>query len=471
MADEQHEFDDGFEVDETEQPAEGPEGKKKGRLKTAIAGSGRSLLLILALAVLLIGGGAYAIKKALTVGEPEAVARVQQAPDAKEAPTGEGANPRYAEKVREENRDRTERAKETGESSIPTLVDEVEVETTDTVQCDERCQEMQQTVRKAEQAAEQARQKAAMLEKRLQEQREAMNQDNIYTPDRIEYKGHLYMSREAEQQRLDGMKGEMDRIAAVMTGGPTHGYADTVSMETPANVRRPRDGGDRRPQTDDDRRDDAKAAPKEDDAPPLVDKASTLYATLDMTANSDVPGPIRATVQQGRFKGSRVLGNFQMQESYLVMRFTSLTTPEGTTYPINAIAVNPATRMTGMADVVDRHLFTKIAAIGGAAFLQGFGEAFQSSGNITVNPGGQTVTKTSALRTTEDKAIAALGQVGEAAAEFLKPYANRKTTVIKYADTGMALLFLDSVMPESNQEGGRRSASGVTGGTPGGRNG
>lgn len=171
-----------------------------------------------------------------------------------------------------------------------------------------------------------------------------------------------------------------------------------------------------------------------------------LYATLDVTANSDAPGPIVATLQDGPddLMGAKLVGSFTKANDFLVIQFNQVVLPRTKErVPIRAYAVDPALRQVSVVDEVDNHVLTKLAATFGAAWMQGIGEAYMQSGTITPIYGsqGDGVIKESSLNGGE-VALAGLGRVGEALGRMLEPYANRPSTVIKYADTPIGVLFL-----------------------------
>src|SRR3546814_12793566 len=56
------------------------------------------------------------------------------------------------------------------------------------------------------------------------------------------------------------------------------------------------------------------------DHPRLPLAGTIVYANMVSEANSDAPGPVLATVLQGDFAGSTLIGSFQEAESALVIR-------------------------------------------------------------------------------------------------------------------------------------------------------
>lgn len=474
-------FDDGYdlaEVDEQVDETGSTKRSKKDNLKKGLAGSGRTLVGIFAMAILAVIGGAVLVMNSLGGPAPSSQSDLREAPkDSDGAPTGEGADPRYQELVREENEGRMQRARESGESAMPTLVDDAVVE--DEIQvpgiddqpaeeaCSTKCQEMKAAQEEAEAARKQAEQQAASLRSQLDAMRQQQTEENGIRPNRIVYRDHLYLSQEAEQQRVDRMTGEMQQVAAVMTGNRTHGYAETADMgvnrDQSGNSQNGAGGQTGTEQTGQsgESGEGTQANEGGTNGSVIIPAGDIQYATLDLTANSDVPGPIRATIHGGEFDKSVLLGEFTREDKYLVMRFNSLTEPNNTRHSIDAIAVDDSTRTVGMADEVDRHLLLRYGTVFGTAFLQGVGQslstAIQGASSFGATPTGDGTTDTAAARREvienivkdyELHALSAMGQVGQKASEMAQPLMDKPPTVIKYADTGMAILFLDEVTAE-----------------------
>lgn len=467
------EFDDNYDIDEIE--ADPGKPSAKDNLKKGLSGSGKALMWTFVLVVVMLIVAGYFVVNATKGPERSSESSVSEAPkDAAGAPTGEGADPRYKELVEKENEQRISEAERTGRSAIPTLVDEGEEEDPDLAElngeedCSAECMEMRESVKAAEDAAAKAKAESERLRQQMADL-QAQDSGNAVQPDRIVYKDHLYLSQAAEESRVDRMVNEMRSVSHVVAGGSKMGWADSVSMGSGANGNQQdrNVGGSPQGQGDSEmmaRNEDERASGEFGDEKVIIPATSMPYATLDLTANSDVPGPIKATVQQGEYKGSEVLGSFTREGDYLVMKFNSMTTPAGKTYDINAIAVNPSTRMIGHADEVNRHLLLRFGAVFGSAFLEGVGSSLNSAIQGATSFGGSngTVVNTNGTSTQDSyearrevidqvvkdyelHALGAVGKVGEKAGQMAEPLIDKPPTVIKYADTGMALLFLDDV--------------------------
>ena len=414
---------------------QGPPRQRRG----ATAGSGRMLYIALGLAVVLIFIGiAWYASQVMSVTQQAPTTEVRHAPDAGVPATGVAADARFQQAIRERNIREREAARATGGTSIAAIVDEF-----DQVDCEE-CDDLRRDLERIQQEQRAAEQRARMAEQNLQAM-QAMLDD---VP-RLDYRWHedtLYMSDAYAAAERERLRDEMRRISDI-TDPRGHTFAGATPFQADGRLnpaQRVAMARFRDPEG-------AVAAPVAGASAtgavagdPLIPAATMLYATLDMTANSDVPGPLRVTIHGGEFRGWHMLGEFAVFEEYLVLQFNRIVSPDGQSAFTNAIAVDPQSRMAGMADVVNRRTFSRLAAVMGAAFLQGMGDATIASAEARIIA-GDNVETVSTLNSTSDRALAALGEVGRAASRMVEPYVNRPPTVIKYADTGVMLLFLEPV--------------------------
>lgn len=411
--------------------------EKKGKYSKALSGSGRMLTIIGS--VLLIGVviAMFTIRHLTSSDVGSAQAKVTRTPEIRATPTGEGADEEYQRMIREQNQQVVDEALRTGKSAIPTLVDGMSDEI-----CinDEEC--MAERTRLAAELEEAARREAKLQEdlERARTMLEASKNPPQVNRSYFEYDGHEFMTPEYREAELQRMRQEMQRIAAVHRPQGAGGFV--ASGYTPSRSESGIPSSTDNTGVHSERSEGTTAVGQAKRF--QINAGTVLYSTLDMEANSDVPGPLRATVQGGKYHGAHVLGNFTVSNDYLVMRFNQMVLPSGEHLQIDAVAIDPDRRLIGMADKVDRHYLQRFGALLGAAFLQGYGEAVIASREVT-RSSEYSEEVVSTIDTTKDQALAALSKVGDELANVVRPLANRPPTVIKYADTGMGLLFLNPV--------------------------
>lgn len=408
---------------------------EKKSLKNTLSGSGRMLTIIGGSVLVAVVVGMFTLNSFLSNQGPSAQARLQGAPESAGVPTGEGGDEEYQRLIAERNRIAEQRALTQGTSAFPTL--NAEGLQDDGEFCDLNCaNERARLERELAEAAERERQ----LQRDLENARlaAAQTQGAQGTRDYYEHNGFVYMSPEYQAQDRRRMREEMSRLAE--THRPrgaefvaTSGVINRVNQAATNAASSVNDGGLINAGG-------ASSLPQSF----LIDAGHVLYATLDMEANSDVPGPLRATIQGGEYNGARVLGEFKVSNDYLVISFSRMVLPTGEHLAIDAIGIDPDRRLIGMADRVDRHYLQRFGAVLGAAFLQGYGKAVLASREVQVGT-GDNAEIVSTIDTTKDKALAAMAEVGDELAGLVRPFASRPPTVIKYADTGMGLMFLSPV--------------------------
>lgn len=138
-----------------------------------------------------------------------------------------------------------------------------------------------------------------------------------------------------------------------------------------------------------------------------------IYAVMDNTAKSSIPGKVMATLLQAPFLKEKVIGSFTKPAgvNYLTIRFTTLVLPNGQTQAIDAYATSPNTTLPAMATSVNTHFFARAGAFLGATFLagvEGYGQALSEQGQ-TVSTGlfGTVTTMARALTPAQLMGIAA----------------------------------------------------------------
>lgn len=103
----------------------------------------------------------------------------------------------------------------------------------------------------------------------------------------------------------------------------------------------------------------------------LAQAGDVLYATMVTRVLSTAPGPVLAEMATGPFQGARLLGRFVQQDDRLLIAFTRLSLPDGRFADIEAVAIDPQTSLTTLADEVARHRLQRVALAFGTAFAGG----------------------------------------------------------------------------------------------------
>ena len=171
-----------------------------------------------------------------------------------------------------------------------------------------------------------------------------------------------------------------------------------------------------------------------------------LYAIIDTGVNSDVPSAVMASVAQGKYRNSRLIGSFQRHDERMVLAFSRLIQPDGHNLKIEAYAVDPSTSEASVASSVDTHFFSRWGGLIASAFLEGLGTAKRYSGaSSTVYGYGNNTSDQMVWNnySPEDQAWIAAGKVGEKASKIFEKNFDRPPTVYLESGSPVGILILN----------------------------
>ncbi|MFG6375856.1 MAG: DotG/IcmE/VirB10 family protein [Desulfovibrio sp.] len=171
-----------------------------------------------------------------------------------------------------------------------------------------------------------------------------------------------------------------------------------------------------------------------------------LYAVIDTGVNSDVPSAVMATVAQGKYRNSRLLGSFQRHDERMVLAFTRAILPTGSSVQLEAYAIDPNTSEASVASSVDTHFFSRWGGLVASAFLEGLGSAKRYSGASSTMYGyGNNASDQMVWGnySPEDQAWIAAGKVGEKASKIFEKNFDRPPTVRLESGTAVGILIIN----------------------------
>ncbi|MBR5949954.1 MAG: DotG/IcmE/VirB10 family protein [Actinomycetaceae bacterium] len=184
-----------------------------------------------------------------------------------------------------------------------------------------------------------------------------------------------------------------------------------------------------------------------------------LYATLDAEVDTDDGDLVLATIRGGKFDGRRVMGRVEKTNDNIRLHFDTMSGRKrgnrvSPSVPIDAIALRAEDAKQGVADIKDRHLISRLAAVAVTALLTGYGDAWgTTSGTTRILENGTVIT------TTEDPTNKRIRgnvarQLGTTLANEFSDEIHRQPTYKVMAGKGFVLLILQDL--DQSEMDGRR---------------
>lgn len=167
----------------------------------------------------------------------------------------------------------------------------------------------------------------------------------------------------------------------------------------------------------------------------------TFYSVLQIGVNTDEISPIRAVmVQKGPLEGAVLTGEPARTGEKAKLSFTDMSL-NGKSYKVTAIALDPDTYRSGLADGVDNHTFERYSKLMIASFVDGYSDALQDS-QTTTNTDGSSSTVNSALPNAGDQVKMGIGKMGEKFSPIFEKEFDRPPTVTVEPNKSIIVMFM-----------------------------
>lgn len=362
-------------------------------------------------------------------GEEESVMTSQtpSAPDMTQAPGTEAASPAYIDAIEDVNQSNLETAMREGESSIPIPI-EPPVGRVEVVEEEESEEDPLQRWRR-------------LQDERLQqeiESRQVIAPTSL--PEDNEQNEAVTAMAEAMQQQMQSVLERQNefKVNSISITSPDFLDEDEEAEEGSENGQ----GGL------------SEGGAEEEGVPEIVviPAGEIEYAQIITQANSDIPGPVLGQIVSGPLSGSRILGEFSVENDLISLQFNTVVV-DGISHDIDTIAIDPATTLPGMATSVNHRYLRRIVLPAAAAFIEGAAEAVADTGRTSVSVEGDVVAEETEetdlkeqIATGIEEAGAQLGEIIEEMNEDVEPL------VIIDAGTPMGLLFLQPMTRPMTEE-------------------
>lgn len=187
----------------------------------------------------------------------------------------------------------------------------------------------------------------------------------------------------------------------------------------------------------------------------VIKAGTVLFGVLDTGINSDQDSPILATIIQGELKGARLVGNFTRRDEKVLVTFKTVSIPTvKNSIGVNAVAIDPEEARTALASRVDNHYFLRYGTLFASSFLSGLSSAITQSGStVSTNANTGIVVQNTPKLNTGQKALVALGNVGQQYASVLGKNFTTPPTVTVDPGVGIGVLLMqDLTIPEDDQQ-------------------
>lgn len=184
---------------------------------------------------------------------------------------------------------------------------------------------------------------------------------------------------------------------------------------------------------------------------PLLPAGRILLAVTELEANSDYPNVVVARIVGGRLNGSKLLGGLTRQYDRMAITFSVLVLPNGEDLPVQAIAIDPKTSNAALGHEVDYHTISRLAATFTQSILMGAGETAKQVANAYEQQGtGDNVVITRVVEASGKMVVLnSAGALAESAGNLFDRAANRAVTVRVPAQTELGVIFTQPVVKKA----------------------
>ena len=176
----------------------------------------------------------------------------------------------------------------------------------------------------------------------------------------------------------------------------------------------------------------------------FVHVGETYFSVLQIGVNTDEISPIRATsVDKGILDGAVFVGNPARVGQKATLNFTSMSL-NGRSYRINAIALDPETYRSGIADGVDNHVFSRYSKLALAAFVDGYSNALSGTQTVRNTDGSSSEIK-DPLPDAGDQLKVGIGKVGEKMTPIFEREFEQPPTVTVEPNRSIVIMFMQEL--------------------------
>ncbi len=174
-----------------------------------------------------------------------------------------------------------------------------------------------------------------------------------------------------------------------------------------------------------------------------------VYAHPVLALSSDETSPAVFQADSGPLAGDRMIGTFSKQANRLIIHISGII-HQGEQIGCDGVVIAPDTMEASVASEVDEHYIARFLLPAAAAFVNGLGQAIETTSNTTavLSPLGGATTSTH-LNLPQQLGVAAgtaAGQLGT----IINQEAPKGPTISLEANVSVGVMFLSNVVAHKN---------------------
>lgn len=188
-------------------------------------------------------------------------------------------------------------------------------------------------------------------------------------------------------------------------------------------------------------------APVEPEMDMIIKTGDRVYASIDMSINTDEQSPVIATILSGKANGWTMFGVTRLNSNNTIsIEFNKVALPSGKSAAISAFAIDPVTGRTSISGSVDHKILERFVAPALVAGMNAYGQIVSKQGSQqTVAPTTGVATVTQNLTAKQIRSAAIGAGVGSIAGSLAEDAKAAKPSVSTKSNLGIEVLFMNEL--------------------------
>ena len=436
---------------------------KRSKNLAALFADQKSRTIIIVTGVILVAMVIWGLMRLTSSDDDSSSASVSRVPNIASAPDpNRELSQQQTQNIKRSDQQRLEQAKQTNQSAIPTFLPQTQEQAPATTKNETKKDDSNTSSKDAANKLTSAQ--LSELNNQLTQSQQAVSQLQAQMAQQQAQAQELALQEaQAEQQKLTASMQNQAKAVMASWSGPSGTPQQTYVEGAGAKDKSGANGQAAGTTTasSDGTGSAATAAPAKK-SPAVIKAGDISFGIINTEVNSDMPGPVLATIVSGKLKGAKLVGTLQQAPEItgtngpttVTLTFKTLSLPSlPNSISINAVAVDADTAQTALASEVDHHYMYRYGTLFASSFLSGYGQAITQSGSVSINNTDGSSTSFSQTLNPTQTFLAALGEVGTQLGDSLDDAVDRPNTIYVDSGTAVGLLFLSDVTIDSMSMG------------------